>query len=148
MRVKKLCKHNSLAARWQHAERDGIVAGHMGFGSPDWAHATTHFKRPDDIAMPARETRKVTSLAKVAAFHAEKRGRIALRMDCVPCGTDFDEKGHAEKAVAETLKIGNFFARLYSGKVALQGEPKDFGSVSDGDGGASSHVPKLVWARE
>ena len=103
--------------RWQHAEREGVVAGHMGFGSPDWAHATTHFRRPDDVAMPKRESRKVASLAACAAFYEAPRELKAIRMDCVPVTTDFDSGSHAAKVIAVTQSVQARLAQHFKSAV-------------------------------
>lgn len=51
-----------------HAEHDHIPCGKLGIGSPNWSRAITWFKRPNDVAIPKKATRKITNIKALESF--------------------------------------------------------------------------------
>ena len=97
-----------LSARWTLPEIESTLEGKtgygkIGFGEPRWAHATTWFRRPDDVEIPRHKSARVKSLRNLESFHANREEPKPICLDTTPYETSFSKEKHEEK-VRNTIR--------------------------------------------
>lgn len=97
----------------------------MGYGSPTWAHATTHFRRPDDVEKPKAMPKAITSLGKVKAFETARANLVCLADNIeIPAESrtrseyalESERAQNARESVEFSMKMDRIFAQLANPK--------------------------------